>query len=530
MPRDRGADRQIVLLSVLPLRRAQFKICNKNETTDGEAIPRIRCPRIPDRMFLPIVVYQGIPSIGWQCACRGNSNAAAVVAIMRPAPRGRFHRSDIDPHLKETIRMADTPVPLYNIEYRRLFPWLHLSRAFWIAADIRKLLLAGAALMLISLGSIVFDQLPFGQAQSDAEAQARDAQRWPWQQPLDYNFSIWPWGDGPLVTIASNWQIVLLPFRDIVGRASILFSPEASAMKLADAITRLLWNLAVWSIFGGAICRIAAVQFARDQQIGIRRALVFSLLRFFGYFSAPLMPLVGVGMLWILCVIGGWIGRIPAGVGEGLLGVLWGLELLFGFLMAIVLIGVMLGWPLMFATISVEGTDGFDGLSRAYNYVFERPLYFAWQALLTMIYGSLAIFFVATMAQFLTHLAVWGVSWGHPGAARFVAGSPVMIIPNPGDAGEATSIGLQIASGWMCALSVLVVGFIYTFFWSSATITYYLLRHSVDGNDFDEVFAEDYEDKDELLPLVGTAGMGEAGKQTAAPAIAVEPPPVDLTP
>jgi hypothetical protein len=80
-------------------------------------------------------------------------------------------------------------------------------------------------------------------------------------------------------------------------------------------------------------------------------------------------------------------------------------------------------------------------------------------------------------------------------------------------------------------VTVLVVGFIYTFFWSSATITYFLLRHSVDANDFDEVFVEDFEDKDELLPLVGTAGMGEAGKPPQpAPAANPEPPPVDLTP
>lgn len=424
--------------------------------------------------------------------------------------------------------MADNPVQLYNIEYRRLFPWLHLTRAFWIATDIRKLLLAGIALMLVSLGSLAFDHLPFGLAESN------DAiQRWPWQWSLDYDLSAWPWSDGPLVQIASNWQIVLLPFRDFIGRAAILFRPNSTATQLADAATRLLWNLAVWSIFGGAICRIAAVQFARDQQIGVRQALVFSLSRFFGYFSAPLMPLVGVAILWMLCVIGGWIGRIPAGVGEGLLGVLWGLELLFGFLMAIVLIGLALGWPLMFATISVEGTDGFDGLSRAYNYVFERPLYFVWQAILTMLYGSVSIFFVALMAQLLTHLAVWGVSWGlgHPSAARFAHGSPVMIFPHKTDPVEATSIGLQVASGWMCALSVLVVGYIYTFFWSSATITYFLLRHSVDGNDFDEVYVEDSEDKDELLPLVGTAGMDEAGNPPpTAPAVASEPPPVDLTP
>ena len=439
--------------------------------------------------------------------------------------------------------MADNPVPLYNIEYRRLFPWLHLTRAFWIAADIRKLLLAGVALMLISVGSLVFDQLPFGLANSNHEAETREAQRWPWQL---LGYDLWHGGDGPfelrgalydppntLVRIASNWQIVLLPFRDFVERAAILFDADSTTPQLADAATRTLWSLIVWSIFGGAICRIAAVQFARDQQIGVRRALVFSLSRFFGYLSAPVMPLVAVAILWALCVIGGWIGRIPAGIGDVLLGALWGLELLFGFLMAIVLIGVALGWPLMFATISVEGTDGFDGLSRAYNYVFERPLYFFWQIFLTILYGSVAIFFVALMAQLLTQLAVWGVSWGrgYEGAVQFVADSPGIILPGQPVPAEAASLGLQIAGGWMCALAVLVVGFIYTFFWSSATIAYFLLRHSVDANDFDEVYFEDFEEKDELLPLVGTAGMGEAGNlPQPTPPAANSTPPVDLTP
>ncbi len=84
---------------------------------------------------------------------------------MRPASGGTFDRRLIPLHHTEKHRMADNPVQLYNIEYRRLFPWLHLSRAFWIAADIRKLLLAGAALMLISAGSVVFDQLPFGRGE-----------------------------------------------------------------------------------------------------------------------------------------------------------------------------------------------------------------------------------------------------------------------------------------------------------------------------------------------------------------------------
>lgn len=448
--------------------------------------------------------------------------------------------------------MADNPVSLYDIQYRRLFPWLHLTRAFWIAADPRKLILAGTALMLVSLGSLVCDQLPFGGATSLEADAARDAGRWPWQWSLGYD--LWHGGDGPselrgaindprntLIRVSSNWQIVLLPFRRFVEPASILFRGDAGPSQLADAATRSLWNLLVWSIFAGAICRIAAVQFARDQQIGLRQALVFSATRFFGYVSAPLLPLVGVALLWVLCVVGGWIGRIPGGVGEALLGILWGLELLFGFMMAVVLIGVAVGWPLMFATISVEGTDGFDGLSRAYNYVFERPLYLLWQGVVTMFYGSIVIFFVWLVAQVLTQLAVWGVAWGmhYDATVAFVAGSPDMISPVPGAPPDASATwGAHVARGWMCVLGVLVVAFVHTFFWSSATIAYFVLRHSVDANDFDEVYVEEVEEHDELLPLVGTAAMGDKGTgqppagspPPSDPAQVATAPPVDLAP
>ena len=449
--------------------------------------------------------------------------------------------------------MAENPVPFYDIPYRRLFPWLHLTRAFWIAADLRKLILASIALMLVSAGSLAFDDLlPFSRPESNEVAAARNAERWPWQQSLGYD--LWHGGDGPaelrgalydprntLLRISSNWQIVLLPFRKIVEPAACLFRGNASPAQLADAATRSLWNLVVWSIFGGAISRIAAVQFARDQQIGIRRALAFSASRFFGYVSAPVLPLFGVAILWALCVLGGWIGRIPGGVGEGMLGVLWGLELVFGFLMAVILIGVGVGWPLMFATISVEGTDGFDGLSRAYNYIFERPLYVLWQGVVTMFYGSIMIFFVWLMAQILTQLAVWGVSWGmgYQAVVGLLGGTlEVAATDDPAAEMAVVSRGAEIVRCWMYALDVVVVGFVYTFFWSSATIAYFVLRHSVDANDFDEVFVEESEDRDELLPLVGTPSVADAEKTvlpiaslpSAATDKAAIPPPVDLTP
>ena len=37
-------------------------------------------------------------------------------------------------------------------------------------------------------------------------------------------------------------------------------------------------------------------------------------------------------------------------------------------------VGLAAGWPLMWPTISSEGTDAFDALSRSYAYVYQRPL------------------------------------------------------------------------------------------------------------------------------------------------------------
>ena len=445
--------------------------------------------------------------------------------------------------------MAENPIQLHNIQYRRLFPWLYLFRAFWIAIDIRKLILAAAALTLVSAGSLLCDQLPFGAPRSIEEAAEREVLRWPWQQ---YDIWLGAYGTRELRSALRDprnvlqhawiiWNVVLVPFREFVEPASVLFQPDATASQVADAATRSLIHLIVWSIFGGAITRIAAMQFARDQQIGIRRALAFSASRFFGYFSAPLMPLVGVAILWGLCVVGGWIGRIPGGIGEALLGILWGLELLFGFLMVVILIGVALGWPLMFATISVEGTDGFDGLSRAYNYVFERPLYSLWQATVSLLFGSVAIVVIWLTSQILVELAVWGVSWGlgYDATAQLIAGAPGLDPPGAqASTAAAMTWGAQFARGWMCALAALVIGFVHTFFWSAATIAYFVLRHSVDANDFHEVYVEEAEEKDELLPLVGTAAMGEIGEnaspgpnaRSAAPSTPPSPPPVDLSP
>jgi hypothetical protein len=140
------------------------------------------------------------------------------------------------------------------------------------------------------------------------------------------------------------------------------------------------------------------------------------------------------------------------------------------------------------------------------------------------------------MSRWLVHLAVWGVSWGlgYDDTARLIAGSPDLVADAGGPPTPvATSLGAGLVRVWMCGLATLLVGFVYSYFWTAATIIYFLLRKSVDGNEFDEVFAEQDHEPDELLPLVGAAAMGQVDQiapETAAPGPTNDAPPVDLTP
>ena len=171
----------------------------------------------------------------------------------------------------------------------------------------------------------------------------------------------------------------------------------------------LLWTVFTWGFFGGAITRIVAVQFARNEKVGLLESLKFVCARWQSYLFAPLLPLVLLIVIGLtLCVFGLVIGWIP-GLGELMAGLLWPLSLIAGLIMAVVLVGLV-GWPLMNATISTEGSDSFDALSRSYSYIFQVPWHCLGYALLSIAYGAVLVFFVGFMSTLLVYLGKWGVN------------------------------------------------------------------------------------------------------------------------
>jgi hypothetical protein len=172
-----------------------------------------------------------------------------------------------------------------------------------------------------------------------------------------------------------------------------------------------------------------------------------------------------------------------------------------GLVMTILLLGLLFGWPLMWATISSEGTDSFDALSRTYAYVFQRPLCYLFYALVAAVVGWLGWILVENVAGSVIWLTYWAASWGG-GAA------------NIGDIAGGNATGMAHAAGglirfWVDCVKWLALGYLFSYFWTASTAIYLLLRRSVDATEMDEVFLE--ADASEQGPGLPPLKTDEAG-------------------
>jgi hypothetical protein len=405
--------------------------------------------------------------------------------------------------------MTQHAVELAKIDWKRTFPWVRLFRVFRTAIDLRMLLLGSVAVVLLACGDTLFSHLPFAPSSDrlDVSFGWEDRPQAVAATALPEAVLQNPWR--PLFIAGADWGVVLRPARTIVVPFHTILRADATWSQKAFAWTRLLWALCVWAVFAGAMTRIAAVEQTGETKTSLAAALTFSLQNFPSYMIATLLPAVGIGIFWILCLLGGVFGRLPF-VGPAVLGLLWGLELLFGFVMALILIGAAVGWPLMYATISTEASDGFDGFSRAYSYVFSRPWHYLWFGIVALAYGAIVVTFVYLVASLVAYLAAAGVAsgLGTSGTGGLLLGTPESV-GGPGlltgsPSGQ-ISIGTLFAGAWLQAVGLLVSGFVASYFWTASTVIYLLLRQVDDATDFHEVYLPEEKEADDLLPLVGVA-------------------------
>lgn len=335
-------------------------------------------------------------------------------------------------------------------------------------------------------------------------------------------------------------------------------------------VIQMIWALAVASLFGTAVARIAALNATADETIGPRETTRFALRKFSTAIWTLIVPIAAVIAYGILLIVLSLPGRIPA-VGTVwyiAIGALYIVFLLGGLFFAAVLLVYIPSLLLFQPAIATEGNDSFDAVSRAYSYVFGRPWRLLFYTAEAYIYGTIvmkigALFvigaglitnrFVAVgmgdrMAGQLSSLnlgAILADPFGpFDSVGTFLTWTPVAKAVGHftmGGVGEsfadAGGPGGWLVVFWQHVLLAIYLAFALSLLYSLITQVYLLMRKAVDGTPFEEVYIETPEEEafaaqfaGEPTPATVVAPTIEP-EMTEAPAATPKPAvdkPIDL--
>ena len=447
--------------------------------------------------------------------------------------------------------MAEQSTKIRDVAWSEMFPWLILIRAVRISLLARVLILGTLGLVFTGIGWSLIVQVfsrssdpviatwssGSGLAMWDDSFNTHATDMW-------VNSSARSVGDlfqselslGIVRAPISIWLYLTRPFIQMFDRG-------LQVTGFLFLLACIVWELLVWGLFGGAITRIAALKFTRDEAPGMIAALKHAASKLPSYSLPPLIALAGTSVFALQLVVLGFVMRID--VLAFVAALAWPFVLLLGLMMAILLLGALAGWPLMWATVSVEGTDAFDALSRSYAYTYHRPWRLLWYVVFAAFLAIASIFVVKLFASSAILLGNWSIRWGLDGPtfATVVRSAPadpatqpaapkkdeddssttdsdktadpVVAPTQPTELGKIESATRSIINFWKSLMGALVAGYQAGFLWVAAVGIYLLLRHDIDGVQMNDVYidqAEEYglppltEDPATGVPEVNTQG------------------------
>ena len=360
-----------------------------------------------------------------------------------------------------------------------LFP--KIFQTFRMAIQPSKLIIAFLAIAIICLAGWIMDLIVVGTSASQGE----------------------------IGVFSTLWHIAAAGFHGVVY-SLLLFDLPGVKANIAESLKAVggtfrdhylyctiffVITLAVISVASGAICRIAALQFARGEKPGLTEALRFSAKRFLSFFTAPLAPVGIIIFIGMFIFVLGLIGNIPK-AGELIIGIFMVLALIAGALIAVVSIGTVAGFNLMFPAVAYDGSDCFDAISRSFSYIYAKPWRMGFYTAIAAVYGAICYMFVRFFAFLLLRATYWFLQvgvlggnskltaiWQQP-SFRSLRGS--LVLP-----GGTESVAAFLV--YLCLLVVvgLVVSFVISFYFSANTIIYSLMRNRVDNTSLEDIYTEE---------------------------------------
>lgn len=299
--------------------------------------------------------------------------------------------------------------------------------------------------------------------------------------------------------------------------------------------------LGIWAIFGGAILRTSALRLTKNQTLRPKDALMFGLRN-----ASTLLIIAGLvaafaALLAGLNALAGFVMSLWF-IGSSVLAlVLFPLVLISSVLLVVVLIGGVIGLPMMWAGSVVERNGALEPISRTFSYVSARPFHFFFIYLLLLVVMSLATLvegFVedttkSTLKAGIVRTALDDSVSKSPPEVNSLAEptrnhervqqeySGIADWRNVRDASWADKIGFL---GMWFFLAVLLLGFkgyvVYLLLGGTVSL-YLMLRREVDGTHEDELTDEDEANTNAQGDRLSARWVGDA---PAADASKSEPP------
>ena len=320
------------------------------------------------------------------------------------------------------------------------------------------------------------------------------------------------------------------------------------------------WALGVWGFFGQAIHRITSLRIARDEGLSLKSGIAFSIKNFVTIALCPVIVAVAIGIFYGCNALAGALVSIP--FAGGLLAiVLLPLAMISTLLILLIAIGGAIGLPLVGAAAAWERNGSLDAISRAFSYVFARPLQFFWNYFLIFLMTAVILIAGGHFEKILTK-SVDALMWSDQ--ASLIVDTPAVIgNGNPAYANLssenksladtleektkgrgvrpfASDFQAVVHAPWKDKITVFVFWLLLAivhfgvaavaiwWFFGATTSVYADLRADVDGTEEDEIYLEEEDEDFEKLasaPVPTTPAPGATPPAPAAPSAPTTPPP-----
>lgn len=432
--------------------------------------------------------------------------------------------------------MANNYDTVKGVDWREVFPWTALTRAFTVAVSIPVLLLASFGVGLTVSGWAIAESLlvpeqltlaPAGATTDEMESVSNQGDTFAEDTALQ-NAAETPFVDGseqiPEPTVAVQPPGHFAPAmgsiadgdtrsvfeRLLVGEGLMLVADLHDMLLGGDReldaktsyaiyIIDFVWLLIVWGFFGAMITRIAVIRIGRGEKIGLKEAMADVRKKYISYVMSPVFVLVSCFVLSLPVVLISLLLNFDIGV--LLASVLWIVAIVASVGVAVLLTGFFFGWPLMWPTISAEEDgDVYEATSRTFAYTFQAPIQYLFYVSI-----SLAIWVPSVMlVQNFTSLAEQVVFSGMNVAAdegQLIQDYLTGKVSLDGQS-QIFIMGANIISGLHWFAHLMADAFCVGFFFASFSGIYLLLRRFVDHTPLDEVFVIDDRTKYGLEDLI----------------------------